>query len=108
MKALLFSLLLAISASTIAENVNIHDLFGCDTLDAQKLKLSFLRTALYCSTNECSPGTQDLSIRNYAYIQNNHCHRIENGVYKIIRQAAVPGGRVVQVKSHGELLWVLD
>lgn len=108
MKAILFSLLLAASSCALAETITIDNLYGCDTVDTQKMKLKFLRVVTNCASGGCKPGAAELSYANYNYLQENHCRRIPSGRYKVIEQAPVPGGRVVRVKSGNELLWVLD
>jgi hypothetical protein len=108
MKKLVLSLLLTACSAALAENVTIKGLYGCETANHQRLKLRFLAMVANCTPAECPPGTKEISYRNYQYIQQNHCRKIESGEYKVLRQSPVPGGRVVQVKSNGELLWVLD
>jgi hypothetical protein len=108
MKHFVLPLLLLTSAHAYAETITIDKLYGCDTVDAQKLKLRFLRVVTDCASGGCKPGAADVSYANYQYIQKNHCRPIPSGEYTVLAQARVPGGRVVRIKSEGQLLWVLD
>jgi hypothetical protein len=108
MKSIVVPIMLLVGSQAYAETIRINNLYGCDTVDAQKLKLKFLKAAVNCQSGGCKPGTAEISYANYNYIQETHCRRIPAGDYKVLDQAPVPGGRVVRVKADGQLLWVLD